>query len=130
MRAHGERVQGERETGVARGRAHQRAHRGLVRREHLEPAHQHVEQTLTRGLFGHLGIAADEHRAIGLFYLRGEDREGRRERGAQIGKRDIGGSRNLGETDALDRLFGEQRHEHVDDALALGFAAARCGSGS
>jgi hypothetical protein len=48
---------GEGEAGIAAGRAHQRAHRGLVRGQHFDPAHQHVEQPLARRLLGHVGIA-------------------------------------------------------------------------
>jgi hypothetical protein len=99
-----------------------------VRREHFEPAHQDVEQPLARRLLGHVGIAAGEHCAVCLPYLRGEDRERRRECAPQLGERDVGCCGDVGKPDSLERFFGEQRHKSVDDAIALGLAA-RSGPG-
>jgi len=127
--AHAERVEGKREAGIARGRAHQRAHRRFVRCEQFKPAHQHVEQALARRLFGHVGIAAGKHCAVGLAHVRGEDREPRSECAAQIRERHLRCLGNFGKADALNRFFREQRHECVNDALAFGFAAARRGTG-
>ena len=86
--------------------------------EHLEPAHQDVEQALARRLLGHVVIGAGEHRAVDLLHLRGEDRERRAECPAQLGQRDAGLLGDLGKADLLDRLLGEQRHERFDDPLA------------
>ncbi len=74
---------------IAHGRARQRAHRGLVRRQHFEPPHQHVEQPLARRLLRHVGIDAGEHGAVGLLHVRGEDRERRAEQAAQLGERNL-----------------------------------------
>jgi hypothetical protein len=99
-----------------------------VRRQHFEPAHQHVEQALARRLLRHVVIAAaGEHGTVDGLHVRGEDGERRAERVAQARERDAGILGDLGKTDLLDRLFGEQRHERVDDAFALGLAAARGG---
>ena len=83
LRAHRQPVERQREPRIARGRAHQRAHRRLVRRKRLEPAHQHVEQPLARRLLGHVGVAAGQHRAVDLLDVSGEDREHRAEFVAQ-----------------------------------------------
>ena len=47
-RAHREPVEGDGEARIAHGRPRQRAHRSLVRLEHIDPAHQHVEQPFAR----------------------------------------------------------------------------------
>ena len=91
-----------------------------MRRQQLDPAHQHVEQPLARRLLGHVGIIAGEHRAVDLLYVGGQNREGRTECAAQVGERNAGALGDLGKADLFDRLFGKQRHEGVDDALALG----------
>ena len=83
-------LQRQREAGIAHGRAHQRAHRLLVRREQLEPAHQHVEQPFARRLLGHVGIVAGKHGAVDLLHMRGEDRKRRAEFIAQFGERHPG----------------------------------------
>ena len=65
--------------------------------------------------------------ARSMAFMCGEDGERRAEHVAQVGERDAGTLGDLGKTDLLDRLFGEQRHERVDDALALGLASVRGG---
>ena len=55
----------------------------------------------------------------------GEDREGRTEGVTQLGQRNAGFLGDLRETDLLDRLLREQRHECVDDPLACRLAVAR-----
>jgi hypothetical protein len=90
-----------------------------VRGKQLDPAHQHVEQPLARRLFGHVGIVASEHRAVDPLYVGGQNRKGRIECAAQVGKRNAGALRDLGQADLFDRLLCKQRHESVDDAVAL-----------
>ena len=117
------RVERERQARIAPRRAHQRAHRLLVRRQRLEPAHQHVEQPLARRLLGHVGVAAGEHRAVDVLHVRGEDRERRAELAAQFAT----ASRRRGRRSRRGRsrsngLLGEQRHERVDRLVAVGAA--------
>ena len=70
--------------GLRARRAHQRAHRRLVRRQRLDAAHQHVEQPLARRLLGHVGIApASTLRSMRL-HVRREDRKRRAELAAAV----------------------------------------------
>jgi two-component system osmolarity sensor histidine kinase EnvZ len=75
LRAHAKSIEREREAGIAPRRAQQRAHRGLVRLKHIEPAHQHVEQPLAGGFLCHVGRAAGEHLAVDLLDIGGENRK-------------------------------------------------------
>ncbi len=118
-RAHGQPVERQREAGIERRRPPQRLHRGLVRRQHVEPAHQHVEQPLARRLVGHAGVDAVEHRAVDLAHMRGQHLDLGGMLGAQFRQRDAGAARNLGEADVLEPLLRQQRHEGADDRVAL-----------
>ena len=118
-------VERQREARIAPRRAHQRAHRVLVGRQRFQPAHQHVEQPLARRLFGHVGVAAGEHRAVDVLDVGGEDRERRAEFGAQLRQLQPGAAGDFGQADLLEGLLGEQRHQRVDRLVAIGGAARR-----
>ena len=116
---HREAVERHREPGIAPHRAQQRADRRLVRRERLEPAHQHVEQPLARRLLGHVGVAAREHLAVDLLDMGGVDRKQRAEFAAQRGERDPGAGGDVGKADPLDRMLRQQGQEGGDDLVAI-----------
>ena len=130
LRAHGHGVEREREAGIAPRRTHQRAHRFLVGRQRLEPAHQHVEQPLARRLLGHVGVAAGEHRAVDVLDVGGEDGERRAEFGAQGRKLQAGAAGDFGKPDLFEGMLGEQRHQRVDRLVAVGSAARRGAAGA
>src|SRR5262249_56500865 len=89
----------------------------------------HTDRRRGGGPRGLVGTAAGGPRTVDRPKVRGEDRERRRERAARVGERDARRFGDIGKAEPLDRLFGEQRHEGVDDALAFGFAGARGGTG-
>jgi hypothetical protein len=126
LRADGVRVERQRKAGIARGRMHQRADRGLVRLKQFEAAHQHVEQALARGLVVHVAVIAFEHLAVDVLDVGGEDRHRRAELGAQFGQRHARLGGDVGKSDVLKRMIGEQRQERFDDPVAV--AGARCGA--
>ena len=125
LRAHRHGVEREREARIAPRRAHDRAHRFLVGRERLQPAHQHVEQPLARRLLRHVGVAAGEHRAVDVLDVSGEDRERRAELGAQLRKLETGAAGDFGQADLLEGMLGQQRHQRVDRLVAVAGAARR-----
>ncbi len=109
---------------IAPRRAHQRAHRFLIRRQRLQPAHQHVEQPFARRLLRHVA-AAGKHRTVDVLHMGGEDRQRRAEFGAQGRKLEAGAAGDFGEPNVLEGMFGEQSHQRVDRLVAVGIAARR-----
>ena len=91
-----------------------------MRFEQFQPAHQHIEQLLARGLLRHVGVDPSQHGLVDLLDVSGEDCKRRTVLGAQIRKRNLGALGKLGQADLLERLFLQQCEHRRDDLFPVG----------
>ena len=93
--------------GLRRAERSSRAHGFLIGGESLDPAHQHIEQSLARRLFRHVAGTAGEHRAVDVLNVAGDDGERGAEFGAQLGELQAGPAGDFSQPDFFEGVLGE-----------------------
>ncbi len=103
--------------GIAPNPVHHALQAMLVRGERIEPTHQHVEDPFTRGLVDRDVADLTEHDVVDLACEPGQHRTLRGKGVSELGQRDTGPQRDVGQAEVVPFALRREFHQRLDDAI-------------